>query len=72
LPRRFAVPDVKALEDAVRALPPTDLAEFRRWFTEFDSAAWDKQIELDLSAGRLDALLGEAEADLKSTPARAL
>lgn len=66
------MPDVKALEDAVRALPPTDLAEFRRWFTEFDSAAWDQQIELDLAAGKLDALLAEADADFKAKPARAL
>jgi hypothetical protein len=35
------VPDVKDLEAAVRALPPAALAEFRRWFAKFDSAAWD-------------------------------
>ena len=57
---------VKALENAVKALPPQDLAEFRRWFAEFDLAAWDEKIESDLSSGRLDALLAEATQDYAS------
>ena len=59
------MPDVKALEDAVKALPPQDLAEFRRWFADFDFAVWDGQIEADAAAGRLDCLLEEAEEDYK-------
>jgi len=58
--------DVKAIEDAVRSLPPQELAEFRRWFAEFDSAAWDAQLEDDLSSGKLDSLLAEAQADFVS------
>jgi hypothetical protein len=64
------MPDVKAIEDAVKALPPQDLAEFRRWFAEFDSAAWEQQIESDLSAGKLDALLAEAAEDYRAGPRR--
>ena len=64
--------DVKALEEAVQALPPSALAEFRRWFVEFDSAAWDRQLEVDASAGTLDALLAEAEEDYKKQPQRPL
>jgi len=55
--------DVKAIESAVRSLPPKELAEFRRWFAEFDSATWDAQIEEDLSGGKLNSLLSEAQAD---------
>ena len=58
--------DVKAIEDAVQALPPAALAEFRRWFTEFDSAAWDRQLGADASSGKLDALLTEAAEDYKN------
>ncbi|MFI4927625.1 MAG: hypothetical protein ACHP7E_08060 [Burkholderiales bacterium] len=58
--------DIKAIEEAVRSLPPAELAEFRRWFAEFDNAAWDAQIESDVSRGRLATLLGEAEADFVS------
>ena len=65
--------DIKALEAAVTALPPADLAEFRRWFTEFDSARWDREIEQDVAGGKLDALLAEAQADhLAGNATRAL
>lgn len=55
--------DIKAIEDAVRSLPPKELAEFRRWFAEFDNAAWDAQLEDDLASGKLGSLLAEAESD---------
>ena len=66
------MPDVKALEEAVQALPPSALAEFRNWFVEFDAAAWDRQIEADTAAGRLDALLAEAEEDYRTHSPRTL
>ena len=66
------MPDVKAIEDAVKALPPQDLAEFRRWFAEFDSAAWDRQLEEDASAGKLDQLAEEALADFQAGSHREL
>jgi len=66
------MPDVKALEEAIQALSPSALAEFRRWFAAFDAAAWDRQIEADVSSGKLDALLAEAEADFENPPSRSL
>ena len=57
------MPDVKAIEEAVKALAPQDLAAFLRWFTEFDSASWDRQIERDLTNGKLNDLLAEAVVD---------
>lgn len=53
------------IEDAVRRLSSTELAAFRTWFAEFDAAAWDRQIEEDAAAGRLDALADEALNDLR-------
>ena len=66
------MPDIKALEAAIEALPPSALAEFRRWFADFDSAAWDRQLEADASAGKLDALLAEAEEDYQTQAPRQL
>lgn len=66
------MPDVKAIEDAVKALPPQDLAEFRRWFAEFDLVLWDQEIDGDLVAGKLNALLAEAEEDFNARPSRTL
>ena len=39
---------------------------------DFDSAAWDRQLEADASAGKLDALLAEAEEDYKTQAHRKL
>jgi hypothetical protein len=51
---------LEALAKRVSGLSAQELAEFRQWFTEFDAAAWDRQIERDVKAGRLDALANEA------------
>lgn len=58
--------DVKAIEKAVEALPPAELAEFRRRFAEYDGTAWDRQIETDAVSGKLDSLAAETLADYRS------
>ena len=64
--------NVKSIEQAVELLPPSELAEFRRWFAEFDANAWDQQIEQDAAAGRLDAMAAEALSDHRVGAAREL
>ncbi|MBN3893467.1 MAG: hypothetical protein HWQ43_31615 [Nostoc sp. JL31] len=56
---------LKEVELAISQLSPEDLAAFRAWFAEFDAAAWDKQIEKDVAAGRLDALAQKALKHLR-------
>jgi len=56
---------LQEIEHAVRQLSSQDLAAFRAWFAELDAAAWDRQIEEDVAAGRLDALADEALNDLQ-------
>jgi hypothetical protein len=56
---------IEDIEGAVRSLSPTELAAFRSWFAEFDANAWDRQIEEDAGAGRLDAFAAEALSDLR-------
>ena len=60
--------NVKSIETAVESLPPMELAEFRRWFAEFDGSAWDRQIEHDAASGKLDHLAAEALADYHPVP----
>ena len=57
---------VEQITGAVRRLPKRDLARFRTWFAEYDAAAWDRQFEQDVAAGRLDALAREALKDLRA------
>jgi hypothetical protein len=64
--------DVKSIEKAIAALPAAELAEFRRWFAEFDGASWDRQIEHDALNGKLDRLAAEALEDFASGPRREL
>lgn len=63
---------VEAIEQAIRQLPPPDLAKFRSWFSQFDAAAWDAQIEADARAGKLDGLAAEAHAEYRAGKAREL
>ena len=62
---RTAMSTIREIEEAVRHLSPQELTEFRRWFAEFDAAAWDRQLEADARAGRLDKLADKALGDLR-------
>jgi len=54
------------LEAAVTSLPAEELAEFARWFEEFLADAWDRRIEADIRAGRLDEAGRRADADFEA------
>lgn len=64
--------DIGKLEDQVKRLSAKELAEFRAWFAEFDAQAWDRQIEADSTAGKLDHLIQESAAEYKSGKSRPL
>jgi len=57
--------ELDQLEQRIQKLSPDELAKFRAWFIEFDHLIWDKQIEADSKAGKLDGLIAEAQADYK-------
>jgi hypothetical protein len=57
---------VEELEDAVRKLSPEELVAFRRWFEECSTQAWDRQMQADAQAGKLDALAEEALKDYQA------
>jgi hypothetical protein len=57
---------VSEIEEAVERLTPAELDAFRMWFAQFDATAWDRQMEEDVAAGRLDALADEALEDLRA------
>ncbi len=57
---------LQELETAVADLPPTDLDAFARWFEEYLADAWDRRIEADIEAGRLDDAGKQADADFEA------
>ena len=56
------VTNIDTVERLVSEMTPAELVEFRRWFAQFDAAAWDREIEADAAAGRLDELAERALA----------
>jgi hypothetical protein len=54
---------VEALEREVQNLTPEELAAFRDWFAEYDWQVWDRQLERDVAAGKLDKFAAEARAE---------
>jgi hypothetical protein len=66
------VANVAEIEKAVAELPPQELAEFRAWFERFVAERFDRRIEQDGSAGRLDRLADEALVEARSGRAREL
>ena len=57
---------IEQIEREIQELTPEELAAFRKWFLEFDAVVWDRQIEEDAQAGRLDSLGEKAIRDFKS------
>jgi hypothetical protein len=58
---------VSEIIEAVKKLPEPDKSEFLQRLAEvnFDDA-WDRQIEADAKAGRLDRVWAEAMEDIKA------
>lgn len=63
---------VKSIENAVEQLGRNDLAVFREWFSTFDAAEWDAQIERDICAGKLDSLAEEGIREFEAGLTRSL
>ena len=54
---------VEKIGREVKGLSPSELSAFRKWLRDFDAEAWDRQLEEDVKAGKLDTL---ADAALKA------
>jgi len=63
---------VQEIEQAVTQLPSPELARFVAWFEEHQAVLWDKQIEEDALAGRLDALAEQANREFEAGHCQAL
>ena len=54
---------IDELKADIEGLPSEELAELFRWLSEKEWESWDKEIEADSQAGRLDFLVREARAE---------
>lgn len=54
---------VTEIESAIARLPREDFVALVKWLQNYQEQMWDKQIENDLEAGRLDSLLDEVDRE---------
>jgi hypothetical protein len=52
---------IEQLKTEIEMLSDEEFERLRRWFAEKDWVRWDKQLEEDVAAGKLDFLLEEAK-----------
>ncbi len=57
----MSIDDIK---QAIIDLPGEEYSELLKWLADRDWEAWDREIEADSAAGKLDFLLAEAEEDV--------
>jgi len=57
---------VNEIEIAVQKLPKDELEALWRWMEEYMADAWDRRIEEDIAAGRLDKAGQKADADFEA------
>ena len=54
---------VEHIEQQIQSLSTEELATFRAWFVEHDWAEWDRQLERDIGAGKLEVIGEKALRD---------
>ena len=63
---------LEQIEKSVADLSPEELKAFAAWFEALQADMWDRQIEADANAGRLDKLAEQALADHRAGRTRPL
>jgi hypothetical protein len=63
---------LEQIEKSVAELSPEELKAFTAWFEELQAERWDRQIEADAKAGKLDKLAEKALADHRAGRTRPL
>lgn len=63
---------LEQIEKSIEDLSNDELKKFAEWFAELQAERWDRQIEEDVAAGRLDKLIAEAREEIKAGKIRSL
>ncbi len=56
---------VTEIQEAVMKLSTGEFKELLQWLDEFSESLWDRQIEEDLEAGKLDGLIQQARKEFR-------
>ena len=63
---------IEKIEEEIRALTPAERSALRAWFQAYEGDLWDKQIEADAAAGKLDGIAERALAEHRKGKSKAL
>ena len=71
-PVRPVTRSLEELQYAAMQLPKQQLLALRTWLENYVADQWDKQIEADIEAGKLDHLFRRADDAIKSRESKAI
>lgn len=60
------------VESAIKQLPESEIRTLSNWLQDYLNQIWDKQMEADVAAGKLDLLIAKAEVDIATHNVRDL
>ncbi|MEL6776791.1 MAG: hypothetical protein AAFO06_06000 [Cyanobacteria bacterium J06597_16] len=66
------MPTLIEIAAAIQELPEADMRELSTWLQNALDERWDRQLESDVAAGKLDQLIANAEADINKGHVREL
>ena len=61
---------IQEIESAIIKLKPEEIHAVADWLQEYREELWDKQIEADAGAGKLESVIAKAKADYRAGKAR--
>jgi len=63
---------VAEIENALQALPPAEARKVAGWLQRYLDEKWDRQIDADIAAGKLDQLAEKAVGDYRASRVKPL
>jgi hypothetical protein len=60
------------IQSAIEQLPKGEIHNLSKWLQEYLDEEWDREIEADFGAGKLDRLIARAESDIANNNVRNL
>ncbi len=54
------------IEAAIKELPPVEARKLASWLNKYLDDAWDRQMQTDLSTGKLDKFIAKVESDIEA------
>jgi hypothetical protein len=63
---------LEKIEQDISALDPMDVRKLADWLDEYKAELWDRQMEADAKAGKLDKFIEEARREIAEGKVRPL